>query len=76
MGMRKIPISCDSGISVELLNFLDKCFKWEMKDRATADELLSHPFITRENLKKSYIIKRKEPIELSFDYELDYSEKL
>lgn len=45
----KLEIECgERGISKDLLSFLDKCFKWKREKRATAVELLQHPFITRE----------------------------
>eukprot|EP00347_Sterkiella_histriomuscorum_P002977 403366074 len=58
------------GISIELLNFMDKCFKWKIEDRATAMELIEHPFITGQNLSGKYVSDCKFIIK--FDEEADY----
>ena len=46
-----LELSCDEyPISMDLVNFIDRCFKFNIEDRASADELLIHPFITRYSI--------------------------
>ena len=67
----KIRITNKKGMSPNLLNFLDKCFKRKMEVRPTAYELLNHPFITREGSCKDFI--SDEIIDISLENEIDYS---
>ena len=57
-------------ISSDILNFMDKCFKWDHNDRASVEELLSHPFIRREEEIK---LIKPHKLSISFDTEMDYS---
>ena len=74
MGQKKLrfDIESDKEVSIDAINFMDKCFKWDYNDRASCDELLLHPFITRVKMLSEKNIKNTK-IEINFEYELDYS---
>ncbi|CDW90170.1 protein kinase domain containing protein [Stylonychia lemnae] len=57
-------------LSIELINFIDKCFKLDPSKRSTAEELLNHPFVRKQ--KSGLFIKN--PFEISFIEERDYFE--
>jgi len=52
-----------SKLSKDLMDFLDRCLEVEVEKRATANELLDHPFLKKEldlaSLKQNIIAARK-----------------
>ena len=49
MGAKTLDIEIgEREVSIDLINFIDKCLKWNHQDRASIQELLAHPFIQRE----------------------------
>jgi serine/threonine protein kinase len=47
-------------LPVELEEFLNLCFSWKPEDRPTTEELLQHPFLTKDFKKEEQIEHEKE----------------
>lgn len=47
MALKKLKVEIAGERSIEIISFMDKCFKWKEDDRASAEELFNHPFIRR-----------------------------